>query len=146
MPLLVFSPFYFFYADYFARIVDIGGIYMYFRPVFKFSKEESLSEREKAMLIGEFVKNYNKFCEQSNSGVIDSLNRDWEKEHGSDFNNDEYDKFMIKGQQKVCDRINTGLLAKFNKLEYRMGEEVNFYGILKRDPSITLDMFLKPEE
>lgn len=121
-----------------------------FRVVFKFNKEDGISERQHKILIGEFAKNYQRYCDKVNgdNGKIEQLNQEWMKTHGEeDFGSDDYTKFMADGLQDICDDINASFLGRFNQLEYHVGEvDINFYGKLKRDPSVTLEFFLVPEE
>lgn len=98
----------------------------------------------------EYVRVWNMFCDKSNSGVTEKLNKEWEKTHPNYNLSDSehcsiYYKFMSDGYQSlIVDEFNKSSISPI--LNFRMDpEECILVGYLKFDPNVTVDHYLKEE-
>lgn len=92
------------------------------------TEEEHSSYLQKAnMYQEEFFKAYNKFCDITNGGLIDALNKEWDKLHpGEDCNNDRYTNFMAHGFRLAI--LRKGLRTKH--ISFDIGNEAELIGYL----------------
>lgn len=98
----------------------------------------------------EYVRIWNMFCDKSNSGVTEKLNKEWEETHPNyDLSDSEhcsvYYKFMSDGYQRlIVDEFNKSSISPI--LNFCMDpEECILVGYLKFDPNVTIDHYLKEE-
>lgn len=93
----------------------------------------------------EYVRCYNEFVGITNNGLTERLNKEFFDAHPEKddvWGDSEYNRFMAENYSKYA-----ASTIKSNLLRFRVDpDEVNFVGILKMNPSITIDMFLVPEE
>ena len=94
------------------------------------TKEEECSYLQKAnMYQEEFFKAYNKFCDITNGGLIDALNKEWDKVHPGEYcnsNNDRYINFMAHGFRLAV--LRKGLRTKH--ITFDIGNEAELIGHL----------------
>ena len=98
----------------------------------------------------EYVRIWNMFCDKSNSGVTEKLNKEWEETHPNyDLSDSEhcsvYYKFMPDGYQRlIVDEFNKSSISSILNF-YMDPEECILIGYLKFDPNVTIDHYLKEE-
>ena len=98
----------------------------------------------------EYVRVWNIFCDKSNSGVTEKLNKEWEETHPNyDLSDSEhcsiYYKFMSDGYQRlIVDEFNKSSISPILNF-YMDPEECILVGYLKFDPNVTIDHYLKEE-
>lgn len=98
----------------------------------------------------EYVRVWNMFCDASNSGVTEKLNKEWEETHPNyDLSDSEhcniYCKFMSDGYQRlIVDEFNKSSISPILNF-YMDPEECILVGYLKFDPNVTIDHYLKEE-
>ena len=98
----------------------------------------------------EYVRVWNIFCDKSNSGVTEKLNKEWEETHPNyDLSDSEhcsiYYKFMSDGYQRlIVDEFNKSSISPILNF-YMDSEECILIGYLKFDPNVTIDHYLKEE-
>lgn len=99
----------------------------------------------------EYVRVWNMFCEKSNSGVTEKLNKEWQETYPNyDLSNSEhykkYNKFMSDGYQHlIVDEFNRSNISPILNF-YVDPEECILIGYLKFDPNVTVDHYLLKEE
>ena len=102
----------------------------------------------------ELIRVYNMYVEQTNGGVTELLNKEFDRLNPGYFKNNqdkewydlkEYNQFMAKGYQRlVVDNLNKSGVSQLLDF-YVNPEEVNFMGRLKKDHNVTIDFYLKEE-
>ena len=128
---------------------------MTFRVIFKFKGfEESLFRLvpglKKAMQ-SELMRVYNDYVDMSNNGITDRLNKEFHDLHPNYFEDNkgkdfwdlvEYNQYMKDGYTKqIIDVLNFSNASDL--LEFKLGDELNLVGCLKRDPNVEIEFFLK---
>ena len=109
----------------------------------------------KDVMKSEYVKAYNKYCELSNAGVTDELNKEFERLNPNYFKDNadkehyelvEYNKFMADGyMRKIVNNFN--IMRMSPVLDFGIDPvECDFRGYLRVDHNVEIEMYLKAEE
>ena len=94
---------------------------------------------------------YNDYADMSNNGITEELNKEFNSLHPNYFEDNkgkdfwdlvEYNQFMKEGYTKrIIDVLNFSNASDL--LEFKLGDELNLIGCLKRDPNVEIEFFMK---